>query len=93
MNQNNQTATSEENGWTKEYCSVQHLRRRTGTNGRWATVTNRGSFAELDGWYQGCGFSPYTATFHTIEEARAAGERWAENGVFPATDDCGWVLA
>ena len=77
--------------WTKPYCSVQHLLKRQGTHGRWATVTDRNSFAELDGWYQGCQFSPHTATFNTIEEARAAGERWAEAGVFPATDEYGWV--
>jgi hypothetical protein len=80
-----------QNEWTKEYCRVQHLVKRQGTNGRWATVTNWGSFAELDGWYQGCQFSPHTSTFRTIEEARAAGERWTESGVFPATDEYGWV--
>jgi len=79
--------------WSAPYCNVQHLQTRHATNGRWATVTNRESFAELDGWYQGCGFIPHTATFHTIEEARVAGERWAVSGVFPAIDDCGWVRA
>jgi hypothetical protein len=86
-----QRSQSTSAAWSAPYCSVQHLVKRQGTHGRWATVTNRGSFAELDGWYQGCQFSPHTATFHTIEEARTAGERWAECGVFPATDEYGWV--
>lgn len=71
--------------WTAPFHGVQHhgYESRETTYGRWATVTDRGSFAELDGWYQGCAFSPYTANFDTAEEARKAGERWTATGVFP----------
>lgn len=74
-----------EHGWTKPFHSVQHFGHedRAANHGRWATVTNWGEWAELDGWYQGCAFSPYTARLDTIEEARAAGERWVRHGVFP----------
>jgi hypothetical protein len=85
-NQNDATLRSEEIGWTNEYCRVQHFGYKTrtcSTGGRWATVTNWGEWAELDGWYQGCGFTPYTARLNTIEEARAAGEKWVARGVFP----------
>jgi hypothetical protein len=79
------TLTGEEIGWTKPYCQIQHFgyEARLSTNGRWATVTNWGEWAELDGWYQGCAFTPYEATFETIEEARAAGVEWTKRGVFP----------
>jgi len=76
--------TSQSN-WTTPFHGVQHFGydTRHSTNGRWATVTDRKLFAELDAWYAGCQFSPYEATFSTAEDARRAGERWVAHGVFP----------
>ncbi len=73
--------------WTTPYLGYQHLLEQPTSNGRWATVDDRGSYVELSGWYKGCGFSPYDATFDTIEEARAAGEKWVTQGVFPPNRD------
>jgi hypothetical protein len=67
--------------WTRPFYGIQHTRQRI--NGRWATVTEWESCVELDGWYEGCGFNPYGARFDTLAEARAAGERWVLQGVFP----------
>lgn len=62
-------------GWTKPYYGVQHLG-EFGAQKNWATVTDRGEFAELTMWIAGCGFRPKHAMFDTAEQARAAGEEW-----------------
>lgn len=58
--------------WTKPFLGIQHL----GTGNRWATVEDRGSFAELVCWFPGCGFRPDVSKHSDAVQARQAGEAW-----------------
>lgn len=60
--------------WTKRYCGVTHL--NAAAKKSRATVVDHGSFAELQRWFPGCGFSPIVSQHETSEEAKAAGESW-----------------
>lgn len=58
--------------WSKPYYGITHL----GTGPHRVTVTDRGSFAELDRWFPGCGFRPMESDHESAEAAKAAGEKW-----------------
>lgn len=72
---NAQTHTQE---WSRPNLGVQHL--KAPNTRRWATVTDRGSFAELSCWYPDCGFSPMESTHTDAQSAREAGERYVATG-------------
>ncbi len=38
------------------------------------------SIYELDKWYKGCGFNPEVLEFSSMDEAKKAGEQWANLG-------------
>lgn len=60
--------------WSKPFHGVSHLngsRREV-----WATVTDRGSFADLLCWFPGCGFNPLRSMHDSAEEAKAHAEKW-----------------
>lgn len=67
-----QSASALTAGWTKPFHGVQHL----GADNRWATVTDRGSSADLTCWFPGCGFRLEVSTHTDAEKARRAGETW-----------------
>lgn len=62
--------------WSKPYYCVQHSPK---TNRRWCTVRDKGDWAELLRWFEGCQFSPLVSHHDTTAEARAAGERWLQD--------------
>lgn len=67
---------SQSANWSRPHYGVSHLG-NLGDN-RWATVIDRGSFAELIKWFRGCGMQPYECAFDTAGQARSAGEAWVE---------------
>lgn len=69
--------------WTTPYCGVQHL----GSGPYRVSVTDHDTFADLSCWYPGCGFNPVRSQHDTIEDARAAGEKWlASSLVAPSAE-------
>jgi hypothetical protein len=63
--------------WSKPYHGVMHSQ----TNGKrsYATITDRGSFADLAlNAYGGRPFHPITEQHDTIEQAKASAEKWLE---------------
>ena len=63
--------------WSDQYLGVTHC--GDISDFRRATVVDWGTFAILEMWWKGCGFSPREQTFSTAEEAMAAGEKWIKN--------------
>ena len=74
---------SSSSAWSKPYYGVSHLGQLA--DDRWATITDYSSFVELTGWFRSCGTRPNEATFDTVEQAKAAGERWVSQGIFSAS--------
>lgn len=48
---------------------------------RRSTITIAGNVYTLSKWYKGCGFSPETVAYSSMEEAKKPGEEWFHNGV------------
>lgn len=68
-----------EKKWTKPCYGVSHYYRDMGDY-RWATVREiREDWYETVYWSKDCGFSPEKETFNSLEEARVAGEWWANS--------------
>ena len=66
--------------WTREFHGITHLGIcRPSTH--WVTVCNYGNFSELSLWFPGCGFSPNTRIYPTVEEAKTAGEQYLSKQV------------
>ena len=65
--------------WSPAFCGVTHF--GSTDDMRWATVQDRGEFAELMKWARGDGFSCKCYRFATVEEAKKAGEAWIARGV------------
>lgn len=65
--------------WTKPFYGLTHCGKLE--DYRRASVDDNGDSATLTKWYKGCGFSPYTEEFSTVEDAKKAGEAWIRNGV------------
>lgn len=61
--------------WTKPYCDVSHYGNIS--DKYWSTVTKWDSVFCLTKWYPGCVFSPMEEDFNSLEEAKKAGEDWA----------------
>ena len=62
--------------WTQPFLHVSRL----GTPGaqRWATVSSYAkSLHVLSRWQPGCGITPDTDNFESLEAAQRAGEEWA----------------
>lgn len=76
MDKQTQQHTAE---WSSPTLGVQHL--RASNTRRWATVQDRGSFAELLCWYPDCGFTPDESMHANAASARAAGEHYVATGV------------
>lgn len=60
--------------WTAPYFGLQHTQKDK--YGRRCSVQDYKQWAELHMWFEGCGLSPRTSHHDTVEEARAAGEKW-----------------
>lgn len=60
--------------WSAPLAGLSHL--LSADPNRWATVVDHGTWAELSRWYPGCKFRPIESRFGTVEQAKAAGERW-----------------
>lgn len=65
--------------WSPAFCGVTHL--GSTDDMRWATVQERGEFAELMKWSRGGGFCCKCYRFGSVEEAKLAGEAWVARGV------------
>ncbi|QFZ84590.1 hypothetical protein GFK26_18350 [Variovorax paradoxus] len=61
--------------WTKPFYGVTHCG-KVGHGQWWVSVTDYGSFADLECWFPGCGFSPLETQHGSAEAAKAAGETW-----------------
>ena len=48
---------------------------------RRSTISIAGNVYTLSKWYKGCGFSPETVGYSSMEEAKKAGEEWFHKGV------------
>jgi hypothetical protein len=64
--------------WSKPYYGISHYGRLRDI--RRATVNDLGSVALLKKFRLGCGFTSIDETFATVEEAKAAGEKWVAGG-------------
>lgn len=65
--------------WTTPFHGVSHL--IVAGKKSHATITDRGTFADLSRWFPGCGFGP-THTMHaSADEAKAIGEQWMSEAV------------
>lgn len=73
--------------WTKPYYGVMHLGQMA--DKRWASVIDRGAFAEL--FKSGMGITDTEATYDTVEQAKAAGEAWVATGA--DLQDGMWIAA
>lgn len=63
--------------WSKPFYGITHL----GGYARWVTVADRGYHAELSCNHRGCGFNALQSTHRSVDDAKAAGEKWlAANG-------------
>jgi hypothetical protein len=65
--------------WSRPYYGVTH-----GTlEGKksYVTVVDRKTWAELQRWFPGCGFSPTTTHHTSAEVAKQKGERWLRSEV------------
>lgn len=60
--------------WTKPFHGVTHKEGKS--KAWWATVTDRGSFADLACNYPGCGFNPIKSTHDSVDAAKHAAEQW-----------------
>lgn len=60
--------------WSTPFHGVTHL------NGKarewWATVTDRGEFADMSLYYPGCGFNPIKSIHESADEAKTIAEQW-----------------
>lgn len=62
--------------WTEPYHGLSHY--GSCDDHRRASVQQYNQKCQLSRWYRGCGFNPETKWFDSMEEAKKAGEAWAD---------------
>lgn len=61
--------------WSEIYCGITHY--GSCDDYRRSSINIFNTKAQLVRWWRGCGFSPDTEWFDSLDEAKAAGEAWA----------------